>query len=146
MTMRTAVVCLVTVLLACGGGEPVDTVLGDPVPDSLPPASPPPASDPEFEIVAQAQADLSDRIGVPADEITVVGVESVTWNDGSLGCPEPGMMYTQALVDGRRIVLESGDTEYRYHSNMEGPPFLCDRPEVEIRPGSSVTTAPDNES
>jgi hypothetical protein len=30
------------------------------------------------------------------------------WNDGSLGCPEPGMMYTQALVNGYWLIIEAG--------------------------------------
>ena len=34
------------------------------------------------------------------EQLVIVRAESVVWNDGSLGCPEPGMMYTQALVNG----------------------------------------------
>src|SRR4029077_13878776 len=28
------------------------------------------------------------------EQLVIVRAESVAWNDGSLGCPEPGMMYT----------------------------------------------------
>jgi hypothetical protein len=66
--------------------------------------------------VAIAVADLSTRLGVEVGAIAVNLVEEVTWRDGSLGCPEPGIGYTQALVDGRRIVLDVYGVEYVYHS------------------------------
>ena len=37
---------------------------------------------------------------VSHEQLVIVRAQSVVWNDGSLGCPEPGMMYTQALVNG----------------------------------------------
>ena len=86
--------------------------------------SAPPASD-EFPIDL-AVADLADRTGITADDITVVSAESVVWNDGSLGCPQPGESYTQALVPGYRIVLEADDTNFVYHGADGGDPFLCD--------------------
>ncbi|HEY3005474.1 MAG TPA: hypothetical protein VGJ44_24220 [Kribbellaceae bacterium] len=77
---------------------------------------------------AHAVADLARRLGVGSDAISVVSVEEVTWPDGSLGCPEPGMAYTQMLEDGQRIVLEHGGTSYEYHSGGHGEPFLCEHP------------------
>ena len=29
----------------------------------------------------------------------------MTWTDGSLGCPQKGMSYTQALVEGELLLL-----------------------------------------
>ena len=52
----------------------------------------------------------------------------VTWRDGSLGCPKPGMMYTQALVEGALIVLRLEGREYSYHSGAGKPPFYCENP------------------
>jgi hypothetical protein len=49
----------------------------------------------------------------------------VTWSDGSLGCPEPGMLYTQALVRGYRIVLQAGDERLEYHAGKSGQPKFC---------------------
>ena len=57
----------------------------------------------------EAVADLARRLHVAEDAIAVERVEEVTWNDGSLGCAEPGSMYTQALVAGSRITLSVGD-------------------------------------
>jgi hypothetical protein len=31
------------------------------------------------------------------DQREVVSAKAVTWSDGSLGCPEPGKLYTQAF-------------------------------------------------
>jgi hypothetical protein len=78
--------------------------------------------------VAIAMTDLVARFGVAADGIKVVSVEEVTWSDGSLGCPLPGMRYTQALVNGTRIVLESDGRSYQYHSGPNREPFYCANP------------------
>lgn len=77
--------------------------------------------------VAEAVADLSAHVGVDPADIVVVAGAAVTWSDGSLGCPQPGMSYTQALVPGYRIVLTAGGVEYAYHGRDGGSPFLCDR-------------------
>jgi hypothetical protein len=58
----------------------------------------------------------------------VVAHDEVIWRDGSLGCPQPGMMYTQALVDGFRIVLRVKGQEVSYHGPGK-PPFRCDNPD-----------------
>ena len=63
-----------------------------------------------------ALADLAAREGVDPATITVVSTDEVTWRDGSLGCPEPGMNYTQALVPGVRVVLELDGVRYEYHA------------------------------
>lgn len=79
----------------------------------------------DAEPVEIAIADLAGRLDVAADDIVVVSVEEVTWPDGGLGCPEPGMAYTQALVNGSRIVLSVENTDYEYHSGQSGVPFYC---------------------
>ena len=53
--------------------------------------------------VAQAQADLARRLHIEGNDMTLVDVQSVTWPDGGLGCPQPGMEYTQVQVDGLLI-------------------------------------------
>ncbi|QIX27150.1 hypothetical protein ncot_11490 [Nocardioides sp. JQ2195] len=76
----------------------------------------------------EAVDDLAERQGIAADDVEVVRVQDVTWRDGSLGCAEPGRMYTQALVEGRRIVLAAGGAEFEYHSGGSRAPFLCENP------------------
>ncbi len=78
--------------------------------------------------VAAAMKDLSRRLGLPLQAIEVVGVEAVTWRDGSLGCPRPGMIYTQALEEGVRIRLRAGERIYAYHGGATRKPFYCEHP------------------
>lgn len=77
---------------------------------------------------ALAITDLSNRLGISGNDIEVVTEEKVTWRDGSLGCPQPGMMYTQALVEGALIVLRAGGRDYSYHAGAGKPPFYCENP------------------
>jgi len=76
--------------------------------------------------VEVAVADLIGRLHVDASSITVVSARSITWPDGSLGCPQPGMAYPQMLVDGALIELSVAGTVYRYHSGGSRGPFLCE--------------------
>lgn len=99
---------------------------GTPVPTPTPDPTTPPAAGGQVEV---AKADLAKRLGIGAGEVTVVSSTEVTWSDGSLGCPEPGMNYTQALVEGRRIILEVAGKQYHYHSAGTRTPFLCANPQ-----------------
>lgn len=90
----------------------------------------------EGSIVDQAITDLADRLGIERSEIEIVSVEEVDWPDGSIGCPQPGMVYTQAIVNGSKIVLRYEDVEYDYHQGGGGDVFYCppDRAEVGAPP------------
>ena len=83
---------------------------------------------PELEATVElAAADLATRLQVDRGAIEVVDAQVVTWPDGSLGCPRPGEMYTQALIEGSRLILgTNGRTRiYIYHAAADGQPFLC---------------------
>lgn len=75
--------------------------------------------------VDRAIADLADRLEIAESEIEVVEARFVTWPDGAVGCPKPGMMYTQALVPGYRIGLVANGTRHHYHGAHDRPPFHC---------------------
>ena len=77
--------------------------------------------------VSQAQEDLARRLGIESNQVEVVAVQSVTWPDGGLGCPQPGMAYTQVQVDGLLIRLQARGRIYEYHSGGARPPFLCEQ-------------------
>jgi hypothetical protein len=85
--------------------------------------------------VEEAIAQLVDD-GIERDAIALVLAEPVVWSDGSIGCPEPGMMYTQALVEGYRIVLTIDGEEVAFHGADNQPPFRCDGP---VEPASGGT-------
>ena len=115
---RIALLLASTLLLASCGAPEEDTTIEPPSPSDTPAA-------PD---VVRAVDDLAADLGVDADDVEVVAVEEVSWNDGSRGCAEPGMMYTQAIVEGTRITLRVGGTDYEYHSGGGRPPARCDRP------------------
>ncbi len=77
-------------------------------------------------LLAEIVADAALRSGVAEADIVVVRGESVTWSDGSLGCPQPGMNYTQALVPGYWVVLDADGTEYDYRASARGFFTLCE--------------------
>ncbi|MFT4216956.1 MAG: hypothetical protein QM619_07185 [Micropruina sp.] len=72
------------------------------------------------------RADLDGR-GVPTDSLRIVSAESLAFNDGSLGCPRPGVHYTQALVHGMRIVVEADGRRYDYRFGGSDVARLCER-------------------
>jgi hypothetical protein len=69
--------------------------------------------------------DLADR-GVTSPA-TLVSAENVVFADGSLGCPSPGQSYTQAQVDGMRVVVEADGTTYDYRLGTGDQLLLCTR-------------------
>jgi hypothetical protein len=75
-------------------------------------------------------ADSARRFQVAENTIVLVRAERVTWPDGSLGCPEPGRMYTQALVPGYRLVARSKQGELLYHTDSRGNVNTCAAPIV----------------
>jgi hypothetical protein len=115
----------VVVLSACGAGEEAP---------AAGPALPAGAAEASFvsldalpDAVEVAIADAAERFGVPEDEVAVAGALRVTWSDGSLGCPEDGTMYTQALVPGYLLTIEVAGQRVEYHGAEGQPPFLCER-------------------
>jgi hypothetical protein len=77
------------------------------------------------EAVEAARRDLAERAGKAEGAISVVEARTATWRNGALGCPEEGMMYTQALVKGFYILLSDGEAEHAYHAGRDGKPFYC---------------------
>ena len=77
------------------------------------------------EMIEAALDDAANRSTTARADIKVISEEAVTWPDGSLGCPQPGMMYTQALVAGYRIVLQAGEQTLNYHAMSRGKPVFC---------------------
>ena len=77
------------------------------------------------EQVAWSINDLAGRLNMEPANVRVSVVRPVLWRSGAIGCPEPGMSYTQALVDGLWITLAVGETEYRYHAKTGGKLFYC---------------------
>jgi hypothetical protein len=72
-------------------------------------------------------ADLGAHTGTDPSGATVVKAEAVDWPDGSLGCPELGMMYIQVITPGYQVVLALDGTSYDYRVAGEGDVIrLCE--------------------
>lgn len=77
------------------------------------------------QLLALFRDDLARRALVKPETITVVSATEQQWPDGSLGCPQPGQMYTQMIVPGYRVVLGAGGERYAYHSDRSGHFIVC---------------------
>ena len=81
------------------------------------------------DVLAELIQDAADHAGVDASGVKVLSAEAVTWSDGSLGCPQEGQAYIQALVPGFRVILEIGGEEISYHASDHLDFRACDDPQ-----------------
>jgi hypothetical protein len=77
------------------------------------------------DIEAAARADAAQLWGRSDPAALKATTEAVTWPDGSIGCPRPGQMYTQAVVPGYRVIVTDGTREVIYHASARGYWILC---------------------
>jgi hypothetical protein len=77
-------------------------------------------------------ADAAKRFNVAESAVVLTRAEQLTWSDGSLGCPEPGIYYTQNLVPGYLIVARTDAGELTYHTDAREQAKSCasGRPKV----------------
>ena len=74
-----------------------------------------------FEVALELLAAnyLAGKLGVGANELTLVRSSAAEWSDSSLGCPKPGMMYAQVITPGYEITFEHDGSNYAVHSNSD---------------------------
>jgi len=93
-------------------------------------------------------ADAAKRFNVAESAVVLSRAEQVTWPDGSLGCPQPGRMYTQMLVEGFRVAAKTTEGELTYHTDRRGNVVSCagamagKRPVDAVREGVEPRTGP----
>jgi hypothetical protein len=71
-------------------------------------------------------ADAARRFEVDRSAVVLSQAEQVTWSDGSLGCPSPGVMYPQVLVPGYRMSATTRAGTLLYHTDARGNVATCD--------------------
>ena len=132
---------------ACGAGPPSEmpaknqdmearaaarTRAVKPLPEAVPatPAAAQAAATGEVpqELLARIREDLAKHTSAEPAAFEVIRAESVTWNDGSLGCSRPGEYYTQAQVPGYRVLLSHEGRQYDYRASSRGHFMLCTSP------------------
>ena len=115
-----------------GAGTPTSSSSAPPTlptpAESAAPGAPVPEGLREQPRVAAAIADTATREGVDPAQVLVAAWSPVTWSDGSLGCPQPGMSYTQATVEGELLILRVAGGLFQYHARTGGPFAFCAEP------------------
>ena len=124
IAMNALASLLGVVIVGCAHSQATMHGRGD-VPAELPMRAPVPAA--VAPLLPLLLADAAKRSGVPQDRLRVVRAVAVTWSDGSLGCPQPGFGYTQALVPGWlvSIAVPSSDAPLLYHGSDRGGWLHC---------------------
>lgn len=65
----------------------------------------------ERRALAVAAAHLEVRV----EQLEVVAIEPVQWQDSSLGCPKPGRRYLPSAIAGYRVVVDHSGKKYQVH-------------------------------
>jgi hypothetical protein len=67
-----------------------------------------------------AIAALAKNLGVDPSQIKVVSTEDVEWPDSCLGVSVEGIMCSQVVTSGYKIILEANGKQVEYHTNQDG--------------------------
>jgi hypothetical protein len=139
---------LLLALTACGAAAPAADDSTGAAPAASPAASAPAASEPVAspstsaglngdlsggsaaptdEVTTQAAAFLATQLNTAAADLQLQSREEVEWNDSSLGCPAPDMMYMQVITPGFKLTYSDGTQTYELHTDADGSNVVwCD--------------------
>lgn len=127
-SVPTSPAATVTPQASATSGRPTTFPNDLPVVATVPPTSPPVVGEAPANLVAATRADLAGRIGSEAaGAAVVVRSEAVTWPNGSLGCPQPGMYYQPIEVEGYHVVFDVDGTQYDYRATVGGNLLACEQ-------------------
>lgn len=76
----------------------------------------------------RAKLTLSRHLKISAKDVTIENIEQIDWNDMSLGCPQPGRMYGQAIVPGYRVIARHQNQDYNVHLSRHQA-LICTTPD-----------------
>lgn len=133
LSFTVALAALVTIAVGCAA--PGSSGSSAP-PESDGPGPTIPAGDVPAAMLEQVVADAASGAGVDPSAVEVISAEAVTWSDGSLGCPLPDQMYTQALVPGYRVILDVDGEEMSFHAAEGGEFAYCADPQPPAEGGT----------
>lgn len=95
------------------------------VPQPPPPQSGNPGAVVPADVLEKVLADAATRTGVAKSAVQVTSAQAQSWNDGSLGCREPGMEYIQVLTEGYQIMVSAGGQTLDYRTSDRGSFKVC---------------------
>ncbi len=94
-----------------------------------------PSPDASDQVINAARAALATYLGVAENTLTLVSTTPQEWSDGALGCPDPALGYTQAIVPGYLLVFRDDGQDYAIHTSVDAMPLiLCQNGMPEILP------------
>jgi hypothetical protein len=125
--MKKVIICITLVIVAACSPGPQATE--GPIIDE----QPTPTDIPMDLTPAQRAAitALSENLGAPVDEIKLVSTEAMDWPDGCLGVAEEGLVCTEVITPGFRIMLEATGKQVEYRTNEDA---------TQIRPATVAMT------
>lgn len=104
---------------------PMETVLPTDKTSPLPTVTSHPLNIPETHWKSIA-AVLTKR-GLDPEKSKVVSAEAVEWPNGAWGCPQKGMIYTDAIEPGMRVIVEADGESYDFRFGRTEVPVLCEK-------------------
>jgi hypothetical protein len=114
-------------MILCENQKPIDLSIRQVVAPTAVPAAAPAPDETGKRMGELSQAALARDQGLNTADVTVVAVEEATWNDSSLGCPQPGQNYLQVITPGYKITLEAQGKRYEYHADRNRRVVRCDQ-------------------
>jgi hypothetical protein len=132
MRLACALALATLAVSACTSAATTTTTTTTTPPPASAPAKVPPSPvasaspNPEAQgVVDEAVRTAAAYANVAAADVKVQQIEAREWPDSSLGCPRPGLMYSQIVTPGYLIVVQAGSRVLEYHSDARGSVVLC---------------------
>jgi hypothetical protein len=105
--------------------------------------------DPTGPITGEVPPDVMETVMLALEKLTgamrtefkIIRAEETIWPNGALGCPLPGINYTQATMPGFHIVLEHKGLKYDYRADGKRYLLLCQPRGPEFRPSTQAPTS-----
>ena len=133
--VRVLTLAATLVLAACGPNAGA----AQPTPVPASPTAPPPSASPVTGTLPGSNAnpdaqpavdaalqDAAIHLSVGKDQLRIDQVEAHQWPDSSLGCPRPGMLYSQIVTPGFLIVISTATgKQLEYHTDAGAHVVLC---------------------
>jgi hypothetical protein len=127
MRLRSMLVIALLTATSCGGVAATSTTIED---DGRVPSTTKVQSSAPDSIIAAIIEDASERLALEPGDVEVSSADKVIWNDGSLGCPEEGVLYTQTLIEGYRVVITGPERDLDYRVHSSGDFRVCENSEM----------------
>jgi hypothetical protein len=99
------------------------TIASYPPPTTVPTAIPPAPTHIPVDLAPAQMAAIqavSKKYNLSADQVHIANTEAVTWPNGCLGVVIPGVMCTDVVTPGFRIMLTANGQQFEIHTNQDG--------------------------